>query len=209
MSLILDALKKLDREKDARDPGVVVVGSVPWGARQPSRRPLAVAGLTGLLLAVVAGAWWVLRPTPRATSPAPAVPPAALPTTVAPASPIAPVPAPAQPRTASPLPVAARDAVPPERPPVLAPAPAAPPASATADPAEDVPVEAAAPATGGARSPDELVLQAISEREGRPVALVNDRLVREGDSFDGVTVVRIGASEVEVEVRGRRRVLRF
>jgi hypothetical protein len=64
-------------------------------------------------------------------------------------------------------------------------------------------------ATGTARSPDELVLQAISERDGSPVALVNDRLVREGDSFDGVTVVRIGASEVEVEVRGRRRVLRF
>jgi hypothetical protein len=209
MSLILDALKKLDREKDARDPGVVVVGSVPWGARQPSRRPLALAGLAALLLAVLAGAWWALRPTPRATLPAPAVPPAALPTTAAPRSPVAPVSAPTPPRTASPLPAAARDAVPPERPPVLAPAPAPPPAAATAAAAEVVPGEASATATGDARSPDELVLQAISEREGRPVALVNDRLVREGDSFDGVTVVRIGASEVEVEVRGRRRVLRF
>jgi hypothetical protein len=208
MSLILDALKKLDREKDARDPGVVVVGSVPWGARQPSRRPLALAGLAALLLAVLAGAWWALRPTPRATPPAPAVPPAAVPTTVAPRSPVATVPSPAQPRTASP-PAAARDAVPPERPPVLAPAPAPPPASTTAAPAEVVPGEAPAAATGAARSPDELVLQAISERDGRPVALLNDRLVREGDSFDGVTVVRIGASEVEVEVRGRRRVLRF
>jgi hypothetical protein len=41
------------------------------------------------------------------------------------------------------------------------------------------------------------------------VALVNDRLVFEGDSFDGVRIVRIGEAEVEVEVRGQRRVLRF
>lgn len=206
MSLILDALKKLDREKDARDPGVVVVGSVPWGARQPSRRPLAVAGLAALLLAVLAGAWWALRPTPRTTPPPPAVPPAPVPTTVAPTFQ---VPVPAQPRTASPPEAAARDAAPPERPPVLAPQLAAPPASASAAPAEVAPGDAPGSAAGVPTSPDELVLQAISEREGRPVALVNDRLVREGDSFDGVTVVRIGASEVEVEVRGRRRVLRF
>jgi hypothetical protein len=57
--------------------------------------------------------------------------------------------------------------------------------------------------------PDGLRLQAIAERDGHPVALINDRLVREGDSFDGVTVVRIGTAEVEVEVRGQRRVLRF
>jgi hypothetical protein len=208
MSLILDALKKLDREKDAREAGVVVVGSVPWGARQPSRRPLAVGGLAAVLLAVLGGAWWALRPTSGPSRPAPAVPPA-VPTTVAPTSPVAPVRPPAPPPTTSPLPSEAPDAAPPERPPLLAPAPARPPAPATAAPAEVVPGKASAPATFGARSPDELVLQAISERDGSPVALVNDRLVREGDSFDGVTVVRIGASEVEVEVRGRRRVLRF
>ena len=41
------------------------------------------------------------------------------------------------------------------------------------------------------------------------MALVNDRLVFEGDSFDGVRILRIGEAEVEVEVRGQRRVLRF
>jgi hypothetical protein len=54
-----------------------------------------------------------------------------------------------------------------------------------------------------------LRLNAISQRDGRPVALINDRLLFEGDSFDGVKVLRIGEAEVEVEVHGKRRVLRF
>jgi hypothetical protein len=54
-----------------------------------------------------------------------------------------------------------------------------------------------------------LRLNAISQRDGRPVALINDRLLFEGDSFDGVKVLRIGDAEVEVEVHGKRRVLRF
>jgi hypothetical protein len=53
------------------------------------------------------------------------------------------------------------------------------------------------------------VLQAISQRDGQPVALLSDRLVREGDSFDGIRVLRIGDEEVEVEVDGERRVIRF
>ena len=55
----------------------------------------------------------------------------------------------------------------------------------------------------------DLRLSAISQRDGKPVALINDRLVFEGDSFDGVRVIRIGDTEVEVEVKGQRRVLRF
>jgi hypothetical protein len=39
--------------------------------------------------------------------------------------------------------------------------------------------------------------------------MINDRLVFEGDSFEGVRVLRIGDAEVEVEVHGQRRVLRF
>jgi hypothetical protein len=54
-----------------------------------------------------------------------------------------------------------------------------------------------------------LRLNAISQRDGRPVALINDRLLFEGDSFDGVKVLRIGEAEVELEVHGKRRVLRF
>jgi hypothetical protein len=39
--------------------------------------------------------------------------------------------------------------------------------------------------------------------------VINDRVVREGDRFDGVLILRIGAAEVEVEIAGARRVLRF
>jgi len=39
--------------------------------------------------------------------------------------------------------------------------------------------------------------------------VLNDQLVREGDTFDGVRVLRIGADEVEIEVAGHRRVVKF
>ena len=65
---------------------------------------------------------------------------------------------------------------------------------------------AAAPAP--ARTID-LRLSAISERDGRPVAVVNDRLVGEGDIVEGARVVRIAPTEVDVEVDGARRTLRF
>lgn len=43
-----------------------------------------------------------------------------------------------------------------------------------------------------------LVLQAISERDSRPIAVINDQLVREGDVLEGVRILRIGAESVEV-----------
>ena len=67
--------------------------------------------------------------------------------------------------------------------------------------------EASAPAASA--DPDDLRLTAISQRDGRPVALINDRLVFEGDSFDGITVIRIGDAEVEVDVKGQRKLIRF
>jgi hypothetical protein len=192
VSLILDALKKLEREKDAREPGVLVVGSVPWGARARSRAPLATA-LTALgVVALVAFALWPRsRPVPKAASPSPRAASTAVPAAgPAPATPAPPaVPAAASPSVAPPpdprrlsLPLAAEEA----------------PAPSSAAPA-------------GERTPgaDDLQLNAISQRDGRPIALINDHLVFEGDSFDGVRILRIGETEVEVEVRGKRRVLRF
>ena len=55
----------------------------------------------------------------------------------------------------------------------------------------------------------ELRLNAISQQDGRPVAVLNDRVVREGDVFEGIHVIRIGEAEVEVEVNGKRRMVRF
>jgi hypothetical protein len=57
--------------------------------------------------------------------------------------------------------------------------------------------------------PPRFTLQAISHRDGRPVAVLNERLVYEGESFDGITVVRIGETEVELTVDGRRVVVGF
>jgi hypothetical protein len=68
----------------------------------------------------------------------------------------------------------------------------------------------AAPSPLAARTADpELRLQAISERDGQPIAIINDHLVHVGDEVDGMRVLAIRAAEVDVEVRGRRATLRF
>jgi hypothetical protein len=192
VSLILDALRKLERDKDSREPGVLVVGSVPWGEKRASYRPLAL--LSVALAALALAGWWWWRPTPR-----PSAPVAASPTVAAPPSP-APGRAAASPPPQSPAPGSS------------APVPAArhlevPTAGEEPPPAAPADEPAAAPASRS--GPDALRLNAIARRDGRPVALINDRLVFEGDSFDGVKILRIGEAEVEVEVRGQRRVLRF
>jgi hypothetical protein len=208
VSLILDALRKLDREKDAREPGVVVVGSVPWGRPQRSSFPIALAGAAAGIVVLAAAGWWLLRPAPpRTTAPAPAT---AGPAPGAGAVESLPLHDPV------PTPAAAEVAPPPRRAPLPEPrratetSAASAPAANPPAPAEPL-ADAAAPAPPAAApaAPDDLRLQAIAERDGHPVALINDRLVREGDSFDGVTVLRIGVAEVEIEVRGQRRVLRF
>jgi hypothetical protein len=194
VSLILDALRKLERERETREPGVLVVGSVPWGEGRRSRRPLAFACLA--LVAAVCAGWWWSRPTPRPAGPVPSsTPVAAAPSPADTGGPVAP-PAALEPRAPTPsasVPPARRLAVP------TLDEEARPPA-----PGE------AAPATAPPRvAPNDLHLNAITRRDGRPVALINDRLVFEGDSFDGVRIVRIGEDEVEVEVQGHRRLLRF
>jgi len=194
LSLIYDALKKLDREKQVPERGFLVVSQKPWPTR--GRRGWALAGAAGLCLAAVglATAWWVHgrmagAPPTGAAAAAPRVPetaPSALPTRASQAT------------------VASRSepAVPP--PPVSA----VPATTGTAPPASAPPTLPTAPVVT-TPAPPGLVLQAISQRDGQPVALLSDRLVREGDSFDGVRVLRIGDEEVEVEVDGERRVIRF
>jgi hypothetical protein len=199
VSLILDALKKLEREKDAREPGVLVVGSVPWGARARSRLPLVVALMGTALVALVAFALW-----PRDRAARPVTPPSP------PVS--SPVPAPTPglsgvPPLTTPAPVS-----PPEPRRLVPPAESRPVEASPSEPAQagdDVPATSPVPSRAGIPGADDLRLNAISQRDGRPVALINDRLVFEGDAFEGVKVLRIGEAEVEVEVRGQRRVLRF
>jgi hypothetical protein len=125
--------------------------------------------------------------------------PAATPTTL----PAPPIPAPALSPTAPPR-TPDRRAVQARATTLPTPVPAVTAPTAPAKPAQATPAPRREPAAD-----DQVQLQAISHQDGVPVAVVNDRLVREGDSFDGIRVVRIGAAEVEIEVRGRRRVVRF
>jgi hypothetical protein len=191
LSLILEALKKLDREKQAPDRGLLVVGPASWPSRRGGRATAATSALVGGVLAVVGmgAVLWLYgkrSPPAAATSPAPAAVPAP-----------APVMAP---------PTSDRPAVATGRAPAMAPTPAATPARASAPLSAELPPVKAAKASPAA---DRFQLQAISARDGHPVAVLNDRLVREGDTFDGVRVVRIGADEVEIEVAGRRRLVKF
>jgi len=231
MSLILDALRKLERDKDARAPGILVVGSVPWGETSRARR-VALVGIAAAALALAVAVGWFVRPA-AAPPAAEQQSPASVPTLAA-----RPAPTPAPASATPPLswaPQAALPSAPPirlDRParPQGAPRPrdaasVAPSAAAASEPtASDVLQPSAEPAVerisvapvapeaqqpAPAPRPDDLRLTAISRRDGRPVALINDRLVFEGDSFEGVRVIRIGEAEVEVEVRGERRVLRF
>lgn len=177
MSLVLEALKKLDREKGRDERGFVVMAAAPWptrAARQwPAWAALAVA-TAGAVVAVLA-----LRPSPAPPPAAvrPAVPePAPVVAAPLPAVPTAPPPAVPTPNSAVARPAPAR----------VAPKPVVEP---TADP--------------GPR------LQAISERDGQPIAIINDHLVRVGDEVDGMRVLDIRGAEVDVEIRGRRTTLRF
>jgi hypothetical protein len=187
--LILEALKKLEREKRTPERGFLVTTSVAW----PSRGRLSAAYVLGGLALAAAGAlgaWLVLggsRPRPVAVAPAPPVPstlPAPPATTLAALAP-APVRLPPSP---SPRPFAPA-VVEPRR----ARAPAEPENLPTPEPTPD----------------SELRLEAVSRRDGQPVAVLSGRLVHEGDAFDNVRVLRIGETEVELEVDGQRRVLRF
>ncbi len=185
MSLILDALRKLDREKSASERSVLVVAAAAWPDRPRPWWPLGVAALAVAAAGVVALTAWSGRRPANTAEARPAAPAAAAPTPALAVA--APVTFPPPPRV---VPVSRR---------------AVPDAAAereTGAPARPGAAPAAVPA-GAPR------LQAITARDGQPIALINDRLMREGDEFDGIKVLAIGPSEVEVEVHGRRSTLRF
>ena len=55
-----------------------------------------------------------------------------------------------------------------------------------------------------------LVLQAISERDSHPIAIINDQLVREGDLLGRARVLRIGPESVDVLLEnGKKETVRF
>lgn len=190
MSLILEALRKLEKEKQAPERGFLVVAASAWPATSRHAGRVAMVAATLSVVAIGSAVWlwprWGRRGVGHeagAGSSVPAI--AALPATPRPPAPT-PIPLPTAPAVLPPL--------------------ARPEAALRPSP---LPRASAAPRGAERPSPPALVLEAISERDGRPIALVSDHLVREGDAFDGVTIVRIGEAEVEVEWQGQRRILRF
>ena len=216
MSFILDALKKLEREKQTREPDVVMVGPVPWGGadRNRARRALVVSVVA---LAMIAGGtvWWLASGS--GSSPAPAsgtagggaasAPPRSSPGTASRAAAETQEPSPTiTPSAPAPrrldLPVAetmasgVQELTDPE-------------GSSRATTGTPVIAEDESTAVSTEHQETEFHLSAISKRDGEPIALLNDRLVREGDAFDGVRILRIGTTEIEIEVDGERRTIGF
>ncbi len=173
MSLILEALKKLEREKAVPERGFLVMAHLPWA--RSGRVGARLLGLATLALALAAAGFLLWRSRAPLVAPAPTPTPAALP----PRAGVVALPSPT----------------------VTPPAPAA-----TAPPATPAPDR---PAPRQPEAASEFRLNAITVQDGHPVAVLNDRIVREGDSFEGVRVLRIGETEVEIEVKGQRRVIRF
>jgi hypothetical protein len=207
MSLILEALKKLEREKHVPQRGFHVVAATPWPSSARRSTPTVVFALIGAMAIGGGAMYWLLRPSsaPAAPSTAPAVGSPALPEVITATT----TPRQAAETLAS-LPAAAEVASAATSRPTPDPTPSAvatrmptPPAIARAT----TPAAATPPATPLFSAP--FTLEAISSRDGAPIAIINGRLLREGDVTDGVTVVKIGTESVEIEVRGVRQVIRF
>jgi hypothetical protein len=203
MSLVLEALKKLEREKGRDERGFVVMAATPWPMRAARRWPLWL----GAGVAAAAVAALVLWRDPLR---APAAPPASVPAAVV--GPPADVTATeAGPLSAGRAPTPRRAAAGSDAE-VVKTVPAPPVGVSRAVAGTEPAAETAVPPIRVVPSPlpdPALRLQAISERDGQPVAIVNDHLVRIGDEFDGMRVLAIRDTEVDVEIRGRRVTLRF
>jgi len=188
MSLILEALKKLDREKQTPERGVVVLGATAWAARREGRGRMLVWLLIDLALVGLGAAgavWWLSGSRPPSANPAPVAVASAATTSTPPAATLA-----AAPYVSAPA---------------HAPAPAGPAVVRTPR-AHPTSPPRATPAAASA-----FVLQAITEQDGIPVALINERVLRVGEGFDGMRVLRISPTEVEIQVEatGARQVLAF
>jgi len=210
VSLILDALRKLEREKQTPEKGFVVLTAAAAPTAVPRwRRAFAAAATFGVLALVAAVlAPRLLAPPPASVTPGPA---AAAPNTPSQTA----TPAASQPATSilavSPPPAVVPSSIhPPAETPALE-VPAVSQVGHGSGPAVQMAPASAAPPAAPAVAPSAppLVLEAIAERDGHRVAVLNGRLVREGDVFGNTRVLHIGADEVEIETDGRRQVLRF
>jgi hypothetical protein len=198
VSLIFEALKKLDREKQTPERGVVVLGATTWATRRESRgRVLLLLANVALVAVGAAVAVWWLTPGLRSQPTAAPSTSAAAASTLAPSTPT-PVPMP----SASALAAAPYTTL-------QAPAPMS--VRAVPPPAEHAARTRPAPTASVTPMVEPFALQAVTEQDGVPVALINQRVLRVGEGFDGMRVLRISPTEVEIEIEasGKRKTLVF
>ncbi len=194
MSFILDALRKVDRENRQSGEVVPPVAAVAKLRKERVHRRRQFAAMAAIAVASAAATALLLR-QPATQEPASAyapVPQAALIEAVV-ETPVEEIPAE---ETAIP-----REVVVPVAEPVPEPAfPKEPPAFPDREaPAPVAPVEDPPPS-----EPPRLVLQGTSVLDGKPVAVVSDRRVFEGDTIEGAIVIRIEERSVELEFQGKR-----
>ncbi|WP_298272299.1 hypothetical protein [Geobacter sp.] len=192
MSLILDALRKMEQERRARSGGTIdirpdLLAHRPPAPRRKTAAPLLVmAGIAILAAGIGAGSLLHGRiPAATPDSPAPA-PPAEAPVIVAPA-PAAPAPLPLQP----PAPLRAAAA------PRLAPTAVAPPPASPA-PARTVQPSASTEPAPAEPSGTPLTVSGIAWQEERGLrrAVVNGTLAGEGATVAGARIVEIAERRV-------------
>jgi hypothetical protein len=193
MSFILDALRKVDEENRQSGEMVPPVAAIErLRQERVQRRRSQFAAMAAIALAsVVATALLLRRP-----SPAPDLPSAPAPQTTVEAVVESPVPEIKPPRTEA-------EAVVPEG----ARKPVEPSSKRAVRPERDVPTPSMA--NEPAAELPRLVLQGTSVLDGRPVAVVSDRRVFEGDIIEGAVVITIGERSVELEFEGQRFTLTF
>lgn len=198
MSLVLEALRRVEKpDTQAGIVGVAVPSYRPTPRRRRSLWPLAFGLGAGGLLVLAFGP--ASRPVAAPDAAAPEPPPLRTEATTRTAKGGAGLPPPLI--IEPPKPIAAAEAADADlnraR---LTRAPA------YAEPHRE-PARRTAPATPPAPA---FVLQAISERDSKPIAVINDQLVTEGDRIAGARVVKIGTETVEIVLdSGARDLVRF
>jgi hypothetical protein len=217
VSLILEALRKLERDRKSPDPGVVVVGVQAWPARSTTARNIGIAFCA---VALVAFGFWLGTAPHLPSGAAPAVPSVSPEAPQGLRSPASSGEISARERwvaapSSTPSPTGRRSL---EASSTLEPRAAVSPADEGPRPLPTEESRSDEP-TGGIREETVVVIEptggalprlhAITRQGDRNVALLDDHVVSEGDAYNGWKVMRIGDSEVEIDVAGRRHILRF
>jgi hypothetical protein len=213
MSFILDALRKVDRERPAEGSNGTSFTGAPTSTQDPGRRRREVTVMTSIAVAsavLTAVAFMLVsRSSNEARNPSvdAAAPSDARLDTTPPAIELQPVRRELPPVPRRPLETALADA--PAESEVVERREFVEAASDLASPEPPPSDEAPGPEDPGkdadpSPARPQLVLQGTSFINGIAVAVINDRRVFEGDTIEGAVVIRIDERSVELEFEGRR-----